>query len=122
MKKILALLVVICLVLSFAACGGDDASSDAASSGGDSSSAVQSDDNAEPLGPEKVTKVFEVKYENRYVVTDSIKDTFYDTENGNTLPYRLFKPKDYDPAKKISRIAVFARCGRDGNRQFTSAQ
>ena len=123
MKKILALLVVICLVLSFAACGGDDASSDAASSGGENSSAVQSDDNAEPLGPEKVTKVFEVKYENRYVVTDSIKDTFYDTENGNTLPYRLFKPKDYDPAKKYPVLLFLhgaGETGTDNSRQLNN--
>jgi len=63
--------------------------------------------------PEKVTKVF--SFECDFSMPECEKDTFYDSKNGNYLPYTLFLPKNYDPTKKYPVILFLHGAGEMGN-------
>ena len=58
------------------------------------SSAFQND----PQRPEKVTKIYD--YEEWGVVPSPLKSVFHDSENGNTLPYCVYLPKNHSNNKK----------------------
>ena len=62
--------------------------------------------------PEKVTQVY--SYENRFSMPIPQKDTFFDSENGNTLKYCLFSPDDYSPTKKYPLILFLHGAGELG--------
>ncbi len=115
MKRNIVLIVVLCLIFSFTACNQSDKPSDTPSNNNDDvSTNSQTPSSTESVHPEKVTEIYSVQYENRYQTTDNIKDTFYDTQSGNTLPYRLYIPKDYTPTKKYPIILFLHGAGETG--------
>ena len=69
--------------------------------------------NTEPTRPEKVTKVYNVNFD--FDVNDPIKEVFYDSKNGNSLPYALYVPKDYSASKKYPVILFLHGAGELGN-------
>ncbi len=69
--------------------------------------------NTEPTRPEKVTQVYNTDLSLK--VNDPIKDTFYDSQNGNSLPYALYVPKDYSASKKYPVILFLHGAGELGN-------
>ena len=63
--------------------------------------------------PEIVTKVF--PFECAYATINELKkETFYDSKNGNVLPYRIFIPKNYDTSKQYSVILFLHGAGERG--------
>lgn len=68
--------------------------------------------NKKALRPEKVTQVY--PYKNRFSMPTALKDTFYDSENGNTLKYSLFLPDDYSASKKYPLILFLHGAGELG--------
>lgn len=75
------------------------------------SSDSRADDN-KVSRPEKVTQVY--SYKNRFSMPIPKKDTFFDSENGNTLKYCLFLPDDYSPTKKYPLILFLHGAGELG--------
>ena len=63
--------------------------------------------------PEKVTKVYD--YEDRGVVSEPVKKIFKDSQNGNTLPYCLYLPKNYSYDKKYPVILWLHGAGELGS-------
>lgn len=63
--------------------------------------------------PEKVTKVFSFKCEFAKP-NDLKKEIFYDIENDNVIPYRLFIPEDYDQQKEYPIILFLHGAGESG--------
>lgn len=59
-----------------------------------------------------VTKVF--NFSCKFQTPVSKKETFYDSKNGNTLPYRLFIPQNYDSSKKYPVILFLHGAGEIG--------
>ena len=62
--------------------------------------------------PEKVTKIYNTKI--NFEVATPKKDVFYDTKNGNSLPYNLYVPKDYSASKKYPVILFLHGAGEMG--------
>lgn len=63
--------------------------------------------------PEKVLEVYSFK--NQFRKPEVEKKTFYDSQNGVSLPYRLFMPHDYNPSKKYPVILFLHGAGEIGN-------
>ena len=71
--------------------------------------------------PEKVTKVYNVNFD--FDVNDPIKEVFYDSKNGNSLPYALYVPKDYSASKKYPVILFLhgaSELGNDNQKQLNN--
>ena len=66
----------------------------------------------EILRPEKIKKVF--AFDNLFAKAEPIKETFYDSQNGNTLPYSLFLPQNYDKNKSYPVILFLHGAGEMG--------
>ncbi|MBR5472917.1 MAG: prolyl oligopeptidase family serine peptidase [Clostridia bacterium] len=62
------------------------------------------------IRPEKVKTIYGFKEG----ISDHIKNTFYDTKNGNTLQYCLFIPDDYSANKKYPVILFLHGAGEIG--------
>ena len=73
---------------------------------------LKSDATQDESNPVKVTKVFD--FSCKFETPVAKKETFYDSKNGNTLPYRLFMPKNYDSAKKYPVILFLHGAGEIG--------
>ncbi len=69
-------------------------------------------DNKKTSRPEKVMHIY--PYKNRFSMPKPLKDTFYDSQNGNTLKYCLFLPDDYSPSKKYPVILFLHGAGELG--------
>lgn len=67
--------------------------------------------------PEVITKKY--AFRPNSTVTDPIKETFYDSQNGNTLQYCLYVPDDYSPSKKYPVILFLHGAGEIGNDNST---
>lgn len=63
--------------------------------------------------PEKVLEVY--SYHNQFLMPEVAKQTFHDSQNGVSLPYRLFMPHDYNPANKYPVILFLHGAGEIGN-------
>ncbi len=63
--------------------------------------------------PEKVLEVY--SFHNQFLMPDVAKQTFYDSQNNVSLPYRLFTPHDYNPANKYPVILFLHGAGEIGN-------
>lgn len=74
---------------------------------------ISSDVTTEPTRPEVVTKKYTFRATS--TVTDPIKETFYDSKNGNTLKYCLYLPDDYSASKKYPVILFLHGAGEIGN-------
>lgn len=59
-----------------------------------------------------IKKVYSIN--TKFDVPEFERDVFYDTENGNTLPYRFVLPKNYDPKKKYPVILFLHGAGETG--------
>lgn len=64
------------------------------------------------LQKQKITEVFPFKCE--FQTPKFLKNVFYDSKNGNALPYRLVLPQNYDPAKKYPVILFLHGAGEIG--------
>ena len=73
----------------------------------------------EPVYLEKVVEMYPFIIEEHYKKTDYIQDVFYDTQNGNTLPYCLFVPKNYSSSKKYPVILFLHGAGESGTDNVT---
>ena len=62
--------------------------------------------------PENVTKVFD--FTCKFEIPLAKKEIFKDTQNGNTIPYRLFVPKNYDSSKRYPVILYLHGAGEIG--------
>lgn len=62
--------------------------------------------------PERVTSVFSFKIEN--AIADFKKQTFYDSQNGNVLPYCIYIPDDYSPSKAYPVVLYLHGAGVRG--------
>lgn len=62
--------------------------------------------------PERVTKIYNTKI--NFEVATPKKEVFYDTKNGNSLPYNLYVPKDYSASKKYPVILFLHGAGEMG--------
>ena len=67
--------------------------------------------------PEKVTTVY--KFSIKTANTEHIKNTYYDSQNGNTLQYCLFLPDDYSADKKYPVILFLHGAGEIGTDNVT---
>ncbi len=73
--------------------------------------------------PEKVTEVF--TFENLFVMPEPIRNVFYDSQNGNVLPYCFFLPDDYVSSEKYPVILFLhgaGETGTDNNKQLTNLE
>ena len=68
--------------------------------------------NSDPGVVEKITEVFDFTCE--FPDSEVIATTYNDPKNGNKLPYRLFMPANYDPAKEYPVLLVLHGAGEMG--------
>ena len=74
---------------------------------------VSSSASNEKNRPERITKIYSDSF--NFTVADPLKKIFYDTENGNKLPYCLYVPNDYSPLKEYPVILFLHGAGEIGN-------
>lgn len=67
----------------------------------------------EPTYPEKVIKVY--PFDTSFPNVKVKKDVYNDPKNGNSLPYHLYFPKDYDPQKKYPLLIALHGAGEIGS-------
>ena len=67
---------------------------------------------AEKMRPEKVIKIFD--FSCKFEIPAAKKEIFSDPQNGNTLPYRLFVPKNYDSSKRYPVLLYLHGAGEIG--------
>lgn len=63
--------------------------------------------------PEKVTIIYNTKLD--FEVNTPQKETFYDPQNGNSLPYTLYIPKNYSTSNKYPVILFLHGAGEIGS-------
>ena len=132
LKKVISLLILLCLILLITSCGKSNTTSDelnTLSESSNASSKVLSDNSkvasansqtsSEPLGVETVTKVYPFKIAATNTTPECIKKVFKDTQSGNTIPYCLYIPNNYSPSKKYPVILYLHGAGSIGNDNST---
>lgn len=140
MKKLLSLILTVSLIFCFSACKEKDTSSEISSepildtssnetssvetivssqtqSSNTTSSSKKEDTSSDTtpvkeVYPEKVLAVY--SFENQFKMPQAEKKTFYDSVSGNTLPYRMFIPNNYDETKKYPVILFLHGAGEKG--------
>lgn len=146
MKKIVSVILFLCLTFLFTSCGkltttSDESNTSLGNSNISSQSSntsskvsntsskvssnkpqdvsVSSQTSSKPLGVETVTEVYPFKILPKNTTPDSIKRVFEDKESGNTIPYTLFIPNNYSPSKKYPVILYLHGAGSLGNDNST---
>lgn len=71
------------------------------------------DSTVKSVRPERITKIYNTQLD--FEVSTPIKEVFYDTQNGNALPYALYIPKDYSETKKYPVLLFLHGAGSIGN-------
>ena len=109
--RLLSIIMCALFIISLTACGGapnkeNDGASDTAENGNGR--------------PEQVTEVFSFKA--AYSEPDFSKHTFYDSQNGNTIPYRLYLPDNYISSAKKYPVVLYlhgaGEIGDDNEKQY----
>ena len=116
--KILAFVLVITSLLVLCNCSNNGIQENSSLNGQSVDSATsktQTSASAESTRPEKVLEIYSFEYKDISESTDYTQHTFYDKQNGNTLPYCLYKPKDYTSSKKYPVILFLHGAGEIGN-------
>ncbi len=125
MKKVISLLILLCLVFSLVACGKPNTTSVELNSSAQSSTdnfqnvSVNSQTSSKPLGVETVTEVYPYKIVAKNTTPESIKKVFKDKQSGNSIPYTLYIPNDYSPSKKYPVILYLHGAGSIGTDNTT---
>lgn len=132
MKKVVSLLILLCLILLITSCGKSNTTSDelnTLSESSNESSKVLSDNSkvasansqtsSEPLGVETVTKVYPFEIPTVNITPECIKKVFNDTQSGNVIPYCLYLPNNYSPSKKYPVVLYLHGAGSIGNDNTT---
>lgn len=107
MKKLFALFMCLVLCFCFVGCKSNDKSTPS------TTETISSEtEKADVTRPEKVTEVFPFKSKFKFPYFK--EENFYDSKNGNFLPYRLYVPKDYNAKKQYPVILFLHGAGEIG--------
>ena len=113
MKKLFAVFMCLIMCLSFISCKSKskdiDKDKNTPSKAQSNSSETEKTD---VIRPEKVTKIF--PFESKLRFPYFIPENFYDSKNGNILPYRLYVPKDYNAKNQYPVILFLHGAGEIG--------
>ena len=119
MKKTIISLLILVMLFGITGCKKDikESSDDASKLEINSSETSNTDISPENNRPEVVTKKYTFRADS--TVTDPIKETFFDSQNGNTLKYCLYVPDDYSASKKYPVILFLHGAGELGTDNIT---
>lgn len=119
MKKAIISLLILVMLFGITGCKKDikESSNDVSKLEINSSETSNTDSSSENNRPEVVTKKHTFRADS--TVTDPIKETFFDSQNGNTLKYCLYVPDDYSSSKKYPVILFLHGAGELGTDNIT---